>query len=99
MDKLRSYIQNNKDLFEPESLPEGHELRFLERLAEYPPPKKYIRYKYLIYISVAALLLLVIAIGVRFLKEDPVTSLFADPCTGESYSCYYDQIVKLSDQI
>ncbi|HPW78664.1 MAG: hypothetical protein GT600_02595 [Bacteroidales bacterium] len=99
MEKLRTYIQKNRELFESDPLPEGHKGRFLERLSESQPARRYFRFNYLIYISVAALLLLVLTIGVRFLKEDPATSLFADPCSGESYSCYYDRILKLSNRI
>ena len=69
--------------------------RLGNKLSE-PRPR---RYKYLIYISVAALFLLVVTIEVRFLKEDPVNSLFdVDPCTGESYTCL-QPVAKLSDQI
>lgn len=100
MDKLRTFIQDNKEAFESDPLPEGHELRFMERLGNKLSEPRPRRYKYLIYISVAALFLLVVTIGVRFLKEDPVNNLFdVDPCTGESYTCYYNQLQKLSDQI
>jgi len=96
MDKLKSFIQENRELFDSDPLPEGHELRYMQKLEN----RRSRKHNYLIYISVAALLLLVVTIGVRFLKEDPVSSLFyVDPCGGESYTCYYDQMQKLSEQI
>ncbi|HOO42487.1 MAG TPA: hypothetical protein P5167_00370 [Bacteroidales bacterium] len=96
MDKLKSFIQENRELFDSDPLPEGHELRFMQKLES----RRSRKHNYLIYISVAALLLLVVTIGVRFLKEDPVSSLFyVDPCGSESYTCYYDQMQKLSEQI
>jgi hypothetical protein len=96
MDKLKSFIQQNRELFDSEPLPEGHEMRFMKKMEKRNSRK----HNYLIYISVAALLLLVVTIGVRFLKEDSVSSLFyVDPCGGESHTCYYDQMQKLSQQI
>ena len=96
MDKLKSFIQENRELFDSDPLPEGHELRFMQKMES----RRSRKHNYLIYISVAALLLLVVTIGVRFLKEDPVSSLFyVDPCGSESYTCYYDQMQKLSEQI
>ncbi|MFA5753419.1 MAG: hypothetical protein WC128_06895 [Bacteroidales bacterium] len=96
MDKLKSFIQENRELFDSDPLPEGHELRFMQKMES----RRSRKHNYLIYISVAALLLLVVTIGVRFLKEDPVSSLFyVDPCGSESYTCYYDQMQKLTEQI
>ncbi|MFA5301545.1 MAG: hypothetical protein WC395_02530 [Bacteroidales bacterium] len=96
MDKLKSFIQENRELFDSDPLPEGHELRFMQKMESHKSRK----HNYLIYISIAALFLLVVTIGVRFMKEDPVNSLFyVDPCGGESYTCYYDQMQKLSEQI
>jgi len=99
MDKLKSFIQDNKTLFETESLSQEHEKRFMERLAKSQSIKKFRTYKYLIYISSAALLIVVLAIGLRFLKEDPLAVFPSDPCRDGSHICYYNQIRKLSSRI
>ncbi|MDD2289463.1 MAG: hypothetical protein PHT64_06970 [Bacteroidales bacterium] len=99
MDELRSFIKDNRELFEKEALPQGHQTRFEKRLAKSGLKKNRIRVKYLVYTSVAALLLVVLSIGIRFIKEDPLAGLFADPCVGEASGCYYNQIRKISSQI
>ena len=85
MDSLQAFIQENKELFEQEPLPDGHEIRFAERLKK----RKQRKSKVLIYSSVAASLLLMITVAIHLSK----------PCLTGSGSCYYQQITRLSDQI
>ncbi|MDD4919645.1 MAG: hypothetical protein PHX94_02905 [Bacteroidales bacterium] len=99
MDNLRSYIQDNRELFEAEAPPQGHQTRFEERLAKSGLKRNRHLVKQLIYVSAAALLLVVLTIGIRFLKEDPLAGLLADPCADGAHTCYYNQIRKISSQI
>ena len=99
MDELRSYIQENRELFETEAPPQGHQARFEERLAKSGLKRKRPGVKYLIYSSAAALLLVVLTIGIRFVKEDPLAGVFADSCADGAHTCYYNQIRKISSQI
>ena len=85
MDSLQAFIQENKELFEQEPLPDGHEIRFAERLKK----RKQRKSKVLIYSSVAASLLLMLTVAIHLSK----------PCLTGSGSCYYQQITRLSDQI
>ena len=48
MDELRSYIQENRELFETEAPPQGHQARFEERLAKSGLKRKRPGVKYLI---------------------------------------------------
>lgn len=61
MDKLKQFIDNNREAFDKEDLPAGHELRFEKRLPRHRNPfRQYSLYALSIAASVAMLLLLAI---------------------------------------
>ncbi len=88
MDPLKSFIQENKDLFCEEPLAPGHEERFENRLERRLARTKRVRRNYMIYISLAASFVLIVSIG-----------FLSSPCPGGSNACYYNEILRLSEEI
>jgi hypothetical protein len=88
MDPLKSFIQENKDLFREAPPAPGHEERFERRLEEQLARVKRMKRNYMIYISLAASFVLIVSIG-----------FLSSPCPGGSNACYYNEILRLSEEI
>ena len=88
MDPLKSFIQKNKDLFREAPPAPGHEERFERRLEEQLAKTKRMKRNYMIYISLAASFVLIVSIG-----------FLSSPCPGGSNACYYNEILRLSEEI
>lgn len=71
MDKLKTFIDRHREAFEPESLPEGHEERFLERLAREERTTTRRRWLSWATIPVAAAIALLLYWQLPFLRNMP----------------------------
>lgn len=72
MDKLKQYIQNNREMFDQEELPVGHELRFMQKLSrKRNRVKLFACYALAVAASVAVLIMSVFPFSE---KKDPLSS-------------------------